>query len=95
MAQITEETRRFRALLSLCGLTHAEAAELLERGHETIRQKASGHKDVTGRDLRVIADLWLRIDACDDGLTGRPADHARAIEWARRASETGATEGDE
>lgn len=77
----------FRSLLSLCGLSQAEAADVLDRGHETVRQKAAGHKPVVDRDLQILRDLFLRIDAGDTDLTGRPAEQMEAIRWARSVFE--------
>ena len=83
-----EATLLFRSLISLCGLTQAEAAELLDYRHDTVRSKAIGRREVTTRDLGILRGLWLRIDAGDADLTGRPAEQAAAIRWARSVSTT-------
>ena len=84
----------FRSLVALCGLTQAEAADVLGRGYDTVRQKSVGLKPIVGRDLEILRDLFLRIDAGDADLTGRPAEQAEAIRWARSVSTTD-TNGDE
>lgn len=78
----------FRSLISLCGLSQAEVGEVLGRDHNTIRQKASGHRPVVERDIEVLADLWRKIDAGDEGLEGRPADQAATIAWVRSRTPT-------
>lgn len=76
----------FRSLVALCGLTQSEAADLLGRGYDTVRQKSVGLKPIVDRDLQILRDLWLRIDAGDADLAGRPAEQAEAIRWARSVS---------
>ena len=83
-----ERIALFRSLLSLCGLSQSEAAEVLGRGYETTRQKAAGHKPIVDRDLEILRDLFLRIDRGDTDLEGRPAEQAEAIRWARGVSPT-------
>lgn len=89
-----EKVLLFRSLISLCGLSQADAAEALGRSHDSVRQKSVGGRAVLDRDLEILRDLWLRIDAGDDSLEGRPAEQAQAIRWARGVSTTD-TNGDE
>lgn len=81
-----DSTTLFRSLISLCGLSQAQAADVLDRDHQTVRQKANGHKAVVARDLEILRSLWLRIDAGYSDLTDGPAEHADAIRWARSVS---------
>ncbi|MEF2551026.1 hypothetical protein VQ042_06550 [Aurantimonas sp. A2-1-M11] len=81
-----EKVLLFRSLISLCGLSQVDAAEVLGRSHDSVRQKSVGGRAVLDRDLEILRGLWLRIDRGDDSLYGRPAEHAEAIKWARGVS---------
>ncbi|MCC4296641.1 hypothetical protein [Aurantimonas coralicida] len=81
-----EATTLFRSLISLCGLSQSEVADLLGFRHDSVRAKASGRRHVTEQDLAILRDLWLRIDRGDTDLEGRSAEQAKAIQWARGVS---------
>ncbi|MCC4298422.1 hypothetical protein [Aurantimonas coralicida] len=73
----------FRSLSALCGLDYKQLAVVIGRSPQTARHKMAGTGPVVQRDLDVLADLWSRIDAGEDSLTGPPAEHSRAIAWVR------------
>lgn len=78
-----QATAIFRSLVALCGLDHRQLAEVLGRTPQTARHKLAGSNPIIQRDLDVLAELWSRIDAGEDSLTGPPAEHSSAIAWVR------------
>ena len=78
----------FRSLSALCGLDYRQLAVVIDRSPQTARHKMAGTGPVVQRDLDVLADLWSRIDAGDEALTGPPAEHRNAIAWVRSRTPT-------
>ena len=68
-----ERRAAYRMLVSVCGLTLADAAQLLGIAPETARQKSSGAKTVSLDDVRTLARLWQRILDRDPAMTGPAA----------------------
>ena len=78
----------FSRLISLCGLTQQEAADLLGVAKKTVNMKAAGLRKATDEEVRRLASLWSTIEdpaqtLPDDAPTGA-RERRLAIEEAGR-----------
>ncbi|MEX6509155.1 hypothetical protein [Jiella sp. M17.18] len=84
-----EATAIFRSLMTLCGLDSTAVGQILGIHRVNVRHRMSGYTAVKPEEMDALADLWRRIDAGDDALTGAAAEHARAIQWVRERVRNG------
>lgn len=79
----------FLGLISLCGLSYDDTADILGVAPQTVRQKTSGRRRVTEDELDVLDGVWGRIRRGNlDGLPDGCRRSARALTWSKdRADE--------
>lgn len=58
----------FRALLRMCGLSHAEAAIVLGQSESSVKKKSSGALAMTSADRIALRTVWNRV--CNGDLDG-------------------------